>query len=111
MRATWRFLLCLFLSGSIGFAAIPMQAPVPQIEKAPCCAKVKTESATHDCDRPAPKPDQDKQCCAFCAIGPGLPPASAERFFYPPVGDETFPAYISSEHSHSQRPPVPPPRA
>ena len=35
----------------------------------------------------------------------------ATPFVYPPVGDETFAAYISSEHSRSQRPPVPPPRA
>ncbi|HEY2139508.1 MAG TPA: hypothetical protein VGH00_05470 [Chthoniobacterales bacterium] len=111
MRGTLRFLVCLGLSGSIGLAAIPMELPVPPVEKAACCAKTRTVSTMHDCEQPTPKPDQDKQCCAFCALGPALPPVSATTFFYPPVGEESFPAYISSEHSHPQRPPVPPPRA
>jgi hypothetical protein len=111
MRATLRFLLCLLLSCSIGFAAIPRSAPVPDIEKTSCCAKMKTASATHDCDRHAPKSDQDKECCALCAFGLALLPTVARPLVYPPVGDETFAAYISSERSLSHRPPVPPPRA
>ncbi|MEA3186618.1 MAG: hypothetical protein QOD99_448, partial [Chthoniobacter sp.] len=110
MRATLRFLLCLFLSCSIGFAAVPRQvAPVPEIEKTSCCAKMKAASVAHDCDRHAPKSDQDKQCCALCAFGLALVATLATPFVYPPVGDETFAAYVSSEHSRSQRPPVPPP--
>jgi hypothetical protein len=111
MRATLRLLLCLLLSCSIGFAAIPRQAPAPEIEKTSCCAKTKTASVTHDCDRHAPKSDQDKECCALCAFGLALLATFANPFIYPPLGDETFAAYISSEHSRSQRPPVPPPRA
>jgi hypothetical protein len=111
MRGTFRFLLCLLLSYSIAFAVVPREPLVPAIEKTSCCAKMKMESAAHDCDRQAPKSDQDKQCCAFCAVGLGLLATFAARFVYPPVGDETFAAYISSEHSRSRQPPVPPPRA
>ncbi|PYI94189.1 MAG: hypothetical protein DME97_01600 [Verrucomicrobia bacterium] len=114
MRATWlRFLLCLLISCSIAVAAVPSRAsaPVPQAEKTSCCAKTKPESTTRDCDRHAPKPDPDKQCCALCTFGLALFAGFTTPFVYPPVGDETFAAYISSEHSRSQRPPVPPPRA
>ncbi len=110
MRAVLRLLLCLLLSCSIVFAVVPREPLVPAVAKTSCCAKMKMESA-HDCDRHAPKSDQDKQCCAFCALGLGLLATFAAPFVYPPVGDETFAAYISSEHSRSQRPPVPPPRA
>jgi hypothetical protein len=111
MQGALRLLICLVISCSIAFAAVPAQMPVTQIEKANCCATMKMESAAHECDRHAPKPDQDKQCCAFCALGLGLPATFATPFVYPPVGDETFAAYIFSEPTHSQRPPVPPPRA
>jgi hypothetical protein len=111
MRAAPRLLVCLLLSCSIAFAVVPQQPLVPEIEKTSCCAKMKTESVGHECDRHAPKSDQDKQCCAFCALGLGLLATFAAPFVYPPVGNETFAAYISSEHSRSQRPPVPPPRA
>jgi hypothetical protein len=111
MRGTFRFLLCLLLSCSIAFAAIPRPPLVSEFQKADCCAMMKPESVTHDCDRPAPKSDQDKQCCALCAFGLALVAAIATPFVYPPVGDETFAAYVSSERSRSQRPPVPPPRA
>jgi hypothetical protein len=111
MRGTFRFLICLLLSCSIAFAAVPRQPLVSELQTTDCCAKMKAESATHECDRHAPKSDQDKQCCALCAFGLALFAAFATSFIYPPVGDETFAAYISSEHSRSQRPPVPPPRA
>ena len=110
MRATLRFLLCLVLSCSIGVAAIPRQAPALDIQKTNCYAKMKMPSAFHDCGRHAPKSDQEKECCALCAFGLAVMTAGATSFVYPPVGDETFAAYISSEHSRSQRPPVPPPR-
>jgi hypothetical protein len=111
MQGALRLLICLVISCSIAFAAVPAQMPVTQIEKTGCCAKTKTETAAHDCERHAPKSDQDAQCCAFCAVGLGLPATFAAPFVYPPVGDETFAAYISSELSRSQQPPVPPPRA
>jgi hypothetical protein len=111
MRTTLRGLLCLLLFSSIAFAAVPRQAPPPESAKTDCCAKMKTESASRECDRHTPKSDQDKECCALCAIGLALVATFAAPFVYPPVGDETFAAYLSSEHSRSQRPPVPPPRA
>jgi hypothetical protein len=107
----FRFLVCLAIASSIALAAVPRQAPPPESAKTDCCAKMKAEAATRECDRHAPKSDQDKQCCALCAIGLALVATFAAPFVYPPVGDETFAAYISSEHSRSQRPPVPPPRA
>jgi hypothetical protein len=111
MRATFRGLLCLLLFCSIALAAVPRQPLVPELQKTECCAKMKTESAAHECDRHAPKSDQDQQCCTLCALGCALVATFAAPFVYPPVGDETFATYISSEHSRSQRPPVPPPRA
>jgi len=111
VRGAFRFITCLALSASIAFAAIPRQPLVPEIEKTDCCAKMKAESASHDCDRHAPKSDPDKQCCATCAFGLAGIVAAATPFVYPPVGDENFAAYLLSEHTRSQRPPVPPPRA
>jgi hypothetical protein len=111
VRGVFRFLTCLALGASIAFAAVPRQPLIPEPEKSDCCAKMKVESASHDCDRHAPKPDPDKQCCAACAMGCALVAALATPFVYPPVGDETFAAYISAAQSRSQRPPVPPPRA
>jgi hypothetical protein len=99
------------IGSSIALAAVPSQVPVPPAEKKSCCAKMKMESAAPECERHAPKSEQDQQCCALCALGCGLPATFATPFIYPPVGDETFAAYISSEHTRSQRPPVPPPRA
>ncbi|HEY2614680.1 MAG TPA: hypothetical protein VGI42_03155 [Chthoniobacterales bacterium] len=55
--------------------------------------------------------DPDQQCCAACALGLAVVFSPATPFIYPPVGDETFAAYISSELTRSQQPPVPPPRA
>jgi hypothetical protein len=107
----FRFLICLAIASSIALAAIPRPAPPPESAKTDCCAKMKAESSTRDCERHAPKSDQDKECCALCAIGLALVATFAAPFVYPPVGDETFAAYISSEHSRSQPPPVPPPRA
>ncbi|HSV61991.1 MAG TPA: hypothetical protein VLH83_01490 [Chthoniobacterales bacterium] len=72
---------------------------------------MKAESASHECDRHAPNPDPDKQCCAACAYGIAGIVAAAIPFVYPSVGDETFAAYISSELTRSRQPPVPPPRA
>ncbi len=107
----FRFLLCSFLSVSLAFAAIPRQPLlIPEVQKEDCCAKMKGPSASHECDRHPPKPDPDQQCCAACAYGFAATVATATPFVYPPVGDETFAAYISSEHLRSDRPPVPPPR-
>jgi hypothetical protein len=108
MRATLGFLLWLVLSSSLALAAIPREPLVPEIEKTDCCAKMK--SASHECERRAPKSDPDKQCCAACAFGLAGIISTGTRLVYPPTGDETFAAYISSEQTRSQRPPVPPPR-
>src|ERR1041385_844246 len=110
MRGALGFLFCLSLCGSLAFAALPRQPLVPEIEKTDCCAKMKAQSASHECDRHAPKPAPDKQCCAACACGLAGIISNATPFVYPPIGDETFAAYISSEQTRSHRPPVPPPR-
>jgi hypothetical protein len=110
MLGTLRFLLWLVLSSSLALAAIPREPLVPKIEKSDCCAKMKAESTSHECDRHAPKPDPDKQCCVVCALCFMGVLAIATPFVYPPIGNETFAAYISSEQTRSQRPPVPPPR-
>src|SRR6201985_3078158 len=99
MRAALRVLLCLSLCGSLAVAALPRQPLVPEIEKTDCCAKMKAASASHDCDRHAPKSDPDKQCCAACAFGLAGVVAAATSFVYPPVGDENFAAYVLSERT------------
>jgi hypothetical protein len=111
MRGIFRVLLCLLLCGSLAFAAIPRAPIVPEIPKTDCCAKMKGESGNHECDRHAPKPDPDQQCCAACAFGLACILTNATSFVYPSTGDENFSAYVFSEHFRSQRPPVPPPRA
>jgi hypothetical protein len=111
MRAALRVLLCLSLCGSLAFAALPRQPLVPETQKSDCCAKMKAESASHDCDRHAPKPDPEKQCCAACAFGLAGILGSSTPFVYPSAGDENFAAYVLSERTRAQPPPVPPPRA
>jgi hypothetical protein len=111
MRGTFRFLLCLAVSSSLAFAAVPRQPLAPEVQKTDCCAKMKAESAGHECDRHSPKSDPDQECCAACAYGLAAVIAFATPFVYASLGDETFAAYISSEHTRSQRPPGPPPRA
>lgn len=104
-------MLCLVLSCSIAFAAIPRQAPLPETEKTSCCSKKKTESAGRACDHRPPKSNQDRQCCAACQFGLSLFVTAGAPFVYPPVGNESFAAFIASERTRSHRPPVPPPRA
>jgi hypothetical protein len=110
MRAALRLLVCVLISCAVGLAAVPAQMPVPQIEKADCCAKANADGANHECDRHAPKSNDEKQCCAACAFGLALFFAPATSFIYPPAGDQSFAAFISTEHLRSERPPVPPPR-
>ena len=107
-----RFLIWIVVASALPFVSAPAQIRViPETDQADCCARMKMQSSDHECERHAPKPEPDKQCCAFCAMGCAILATSAAPFVYPPMGDETFAAYISSEHSRSQRPPVPPPRA
>jgi hypothetical protein len=110
VRTALRFLSCLAIAFSLSVAALPAK-PLPPVEKTDCCAKIKAEAASHDCDRHAPKPDPDKQCCSVCTLCLAGVLTAATPFVYPSGGDETFAAYISSEHSCLQQPPVPPPRA
>jgi hypothetical protein len=110
VRAAFRFLTCLAVTASIAFAAIPRQPLVPEIQKTDCCAKIKAKSENHECDRHAPKPDPDQQCCAACVFGLAGILASATPLIYSPGSDENFAAYVLSEQTRSQRPPVPPPR-
>jgi Protein of unknown function (DUF2946) len=106
----FRFLACLTIA-SIVSATIPAQTPPSDPEQRDCCATMKAKSARHDCEHDSPRPEPDKQCCAFCSLGLAVIVSSAAPFVYPSVGDETFAAYLASEHQRSHRPPVPPPRA
>ena len=113
MRSALRLLLCLLLSSSIALAAIPVQVQVHagEIEKQDCCAKMAGAKSGDGCARHAPASSEEKQCCLACAFGLALFLDGARSFVYPPVGDEAFAAFVSTELSRSDRPPVPPPRA
>jgi len=111
VRGVFRFLICLALGASIAFAAVSPQPLNPEVQKSDGCAKMKAQSATYDCERHVPKPDPDKQCCTTCVLCLAAVLATTTSFVYPPVGDENFAAYISSERTRAQQPPVPPPRA
>jgi hypothetical protein len=111
MQTVLRLLVCLAISCSIALGAVPVRINLPQVEKAGCCAKMKAAVNSNACDRHAPKSEDDKQCCAACALGCAILANSATPFFYPSTGDEKFAAFISSERLRSHRPPVPPPRA
>jgi hypothetical protein len=111
MQPVVRILVCLVVTCSLALAAVPAQIGLPIIEKSGCCAKMKAGAKAHDCERHAPKSDNEKQCCALCALGCAILSTAATAFVYPPTGDEQFAAFLSSEHLRSERPPVPPPRA
>jgi hypothetical protein len=111
MRTTLRLLLCLAISCSIALAVSPAQSAVPKMEKASCCAKMKTEEAANDCGQHAPKPTQDKQCCSGCVFCLAILLSTTTPFVYPPTGEESFATLAIREHVRSHRPPVPPPRA
>lgn len=111
MQRVLRLLVCLAISCSIALGAVPMQINLPQVEKAGCCAELKAEVKSNACHRPAPKSDDDKQCCAACPLGCAVLADAGTPFVYPSTGDEKFAVFISSERLRSDRPPVPPPRA
>jgi hypothetical protein len=111
MDAALRFLICLAISCSIALGAVPVRINLPQVEKSGCCARMKAEVKSHACERHAPKSDDDKQCCAACALGCAVLANAGTPFVYPSTGDEKFAAFISFERLRSDRPPVPPPRA
>jgi hypothetical protein len=111
MRTVLQLLICLVISGSIAFAVIPQQAPVRQIEKASCCAKLKAEVATDGCDHHAPKSDQDQQACSGCVFCLAAVLSAKTPFVYPPQGEETFATFVARELVRSHRPHVPPPRS
>ena len=102
--------MCLAIVASLGFAAIPTKVAAEQI-KTGCCAMMKKEAAARDCGQHAPKSNEDKQCCSLCVFCLATLASMATPFVYPPMGEETFAAFISREHDRSHRPPVPPPRA
>jgi hypothetical protein len=111
MRTMLRVLLCLAISASIALAMVPVQSAVPQIEKTSCCAKTKVKEPAKDCGHPAPKSDQEKQCCAACAFGLGLFLTSTAPFIHPPSTEESFATISARARIRAHRPPVPPPRA
>jgi hypothetical protein len=107
-----RFLVCLLISGSMAFAALPLRAPVPEGEKVSCCAKMmKANPAADGCARHAPKSDPEKQCCSGCVFCLATILSSSAPFVYPSTGEESFALFTAREHARSHRPPVPPPRA
>ena len=106
-----RLLVCLVISASIAVAVIPVQATVPQVVKAGCCAKMKMDAQTNDCGHHAPKSDREKECCVACAFGLALFFTPATPFIHSPSGGESFATLSVREHVRSHRPPVPPPRA
>jgi hypothetical protein len=111
MQPALRIFVCLMVTCSIALAAVPARIIFTPVEKSRCCPKMKAEAMSHDCERHAPKSDDEKQCCAACALGCAILSTPANAFVYPPTGDEKFATFISSEHLRSERPPVPPPRA
>jgi hypothetical protein len=111
VAAALRFLICIVLSSFTALAATPARTPVVQVEKSDCCARMKADAADRECEQHAPKSHQEQQCCAACSLGLALLVSPARPFLYPSLGDETFPAFVPTELSRSERPPVPPPRA
>jgi hypothetical protein len=109
MRATLRFLVCGLIF-SIALAIMPAQSALLPIEKTSCCAKMKTEAPTHGCAGHAPKPEQEKQCCAGCVFCLAILLPSPTPFVYPSTGEESFAAFIAGELNRPHRPQVPPPR-
>jgi hypothetical protein len=65
----------------------------------------------HDCDRHAPKSDQDKQCCLGCVFCLAAVLSTTSPVVYPPAGEESFAAFVARELVRSRRPQVPPPRS
>jgi hypothetical protein len=111
MQAVLRFLVCLAISCSIGLGAVPLQINLPRAENAGCCAAMKAHANTHECERHTPKSEDDKQCCAACALGCAVLVTAGTPFIYPSTGEERFAVFIAFERLRSDRPPVPPPRA
>ena len=109
MRTALGVLLCLAISLSLALAVIPAKAAAPQV-KVGCCASMKMDQRVNDCDQHAPKPNEDQQCCSMCAFCLAVLPGTTS-FVYPPTGEEFFASLSVHEHSRSDRPPVPPPRA
>lgn len=110
VRTALRLLICLAIFGSLGLAAMPTRVAAEQI-KTGCCAKMKKEAEPKDCGQHSHKSNEDKQCCSLCVFCLATIASMATPFVYPPIGEETFAAFISREHDRSHRPPVPPPRA
>lgn len=102
--------MCLAIFGSLGLAAMPTRMAAEQV-KTGCCAKMKKEATEpSDCGQHSHKSNEDKACCSLCVICLATLASTATPFVYPPMGEETFAAFISREHARSHRPPVPPPR-
>jgi hypothetical protein len=111
MRGAVRFLVCLLISGSMAFAALPARTMAPQTGKVSCCAKImKGDVAADGCARHAPKTDPEKQCCSGCVFCLATILSSSTPHVYPTTGEESFALFTVRELVRSDRPPVPPPR-
>lgn len=102
--------MCVAIFGSLGLAAVPTPVAAEQV-KIGCCARMKKDAGAKDCGQHAPKSNEDKQCCSLCVFCLATLASMATPFVYPPMGEETFAAFISRAHDRLHRPPVPPPRA
>jgi len=109
VRSVLHVLVCLAIGSSLAFAALPGQMPRLEVPKADCCAKMQAQKG--ECEHHRPQPDPDKECCAACVFGLVAVVQAVAPFIYPPTGEATFAAYLSSGHLLPHRPPVPPPRA
>ena len=108
MRAGFRLLVLAVMSISLLALFLPISGAIaiPQ-SKADYC----TKAADDGCCNHPPKPKQERDCCVACALALTLALVSGQPFFYPPCKDNRFADYLVSEHSRSDRPPVPPPRS
>src|SRR5688500_11319822 len=98
MRAAARLLVCLLISGSMAFAALPPRTLAPQTEKVSCCVKMmKGDAAADGCARHAPKSDPEKQCCSGCVFCLATILSSSTPFVDPSTGEESFALFTARE--------------
>ena len=112
IRGAIRSLIFLVLTCALTVMAAPRKPFALETVKTDCCALTAAAAASsHECEHQLPKPDPDQDCCASCPFGLAILATANTPFVYPPTGNETFAAYISSGQVLPHRPPVPPPRA
>jgi len=111
MRGVFRLLIYLVISGSIAFAANPLQSAGTTAVKTGCCAMMKIDAQQNTCKHHGPASDPDKQCCSGCVFCLTMALAATTQLLYPPTGGESFSTFSVRENIRPHRPLVPPPRA